>query len=346
MSKIRVGILGSTGIVGQRIIQILEGSNKFEITALSGSERNAGKKYGRATQWMVSHKVPDYVSEMEIIPVSEPEKMAESADMVFSCLPSDAGNLELSYARLMPVVSKSSAHRLDTDVPLMIPGLNDDHLSLIERQMEKGQGFISCDPNCSSTQLSIILKAMENFGVKEVFVDSLQAISGAGYPGVPAMEISGNIIPFIQDEEWKMTTEPKKILGHLSSGAIKPKNLKIHAKCSRVDVQDGHTQNLFIKLKEKFDTDDIVDALCNLEISDDAKNCGFFPDEYIHVTMERERPQPRFDIAVNGGMSVVAGRIEKDGDCCKMTTVSHNTILGAAGGAVLHAELLLLNGYL
>ena len=346
MSKTKVAILGSTGIVGQRLVQMIQDSKEFEINALAGSDRNAGKRYGEACKWLLSSGIPDQVSAMEIIPVSNREKVLQDVDLVFSCLPSDAGDIESKYSERVPVISKSSAHRLDKNVPLMIPGINDDHLSLIDEQRRSGkEGFIACDPNCSSTQLSIILRALEDFGVEEVFVDSLQAISGAGYPGTSAIEITGNIIPYIQDEERKMASEPKKILGTYGNGTIRSKNLMLHAKCSRVDVLDGHTQNLFIRLKEKFDVGDIEAALRTFRQSEAAKSCPTSPEKYIVVTGETDRPQPRLDIMVNNGMSVVAGRIEKDQNYCKMTTVSHNTILGAAGGAVLHGELLKLKGY-
>lgn len=342
MGKVKVSVLGATGMVGQRFVSLLENHPDFELSSVAASERSSGSSYREACKWVISGNMPKYAEDIQVLGLSDSATIVEESDLIFSALPVEGGGYEELLSRSVPVISKSSAHRLNSDVPLVIPGVNDDHLSILDHQKEnrKSEGFISCDPNCSSTQLSIILKALEKFEIGDVFVDSMQAVSGAGYPGISVLDMQDNIVPFIRDEEEKLRREPRKILGSVYGSNITERDMRIIAKCNRVNVSDGHLQSIFMKPGVDFSTDDVISALRNFTPKEKSAACHSFPSSLIVVRNEEDRPQPRFDRLEESGMSVVAGRIEKDGDYLKLTTLSHNTILGAAGGAILHAELL------
>ncbi len=343
MGRLRAAVLGATGMVGQRFVSLLQNHPDFEISVLAATSRSAGKKYAEACKWVIESGMPEDAAQMEVLGFDDAERIVSQSDIVFSALPKEAGKYESGLSDLIPLISKSSAHRMDPAVPLMIPGINDEHLSVLEHQKSsKKGGFLSCDPNCSSTQLAIVIKAVTGFGVERVFVDSMQAISGAGYPGLSSLEIQDNIIPYIDEEEAKLRREPQKILGGLNeerNGFI-PNDIRIIAKCNRVNVSDGHMQSVFIKLGEEFEEEDVEKAIYGFKPAATSSHLHSFPDKLIRVMREPDRPQPKFDRFADGGMSVQVGRIEKDGEYLKLSCLSHNTILGAAGGAILHAELL------
>ncbi len=349
MPGLRAAVLGATGMVGQRLVSLLDGHPRIEVSVLAASERSAGNTYSEACKWVIQPEMPGPARNLEVLSPDSTERIAGNADIVFSALPSSASAYESRLAQRLPVISKSSAHRMDPDVPLIIPGVNDDHLGMIRHQQKarNTDGFISCDPNCSSTQLAVILHALSEFQVENVFVDSMQAVSGSGYPGIPLLDIQDNVIPYIEEEEAKLKREPRKILGRLDESVPEFQDLdvRIMAKANRVNVTDGHLQSIFVKLGKNFSEDDAVCALKEYRPSEAASACYSFPEKLIIVRDEIDRPQPKFDRNAGSGMSVVAGRIEKDGEYLKLSCLSHNTILGAAGGAILHAELLDSLGY-
>lgn len=347
--KLRAAILGATGMVGQRLTSMLNNHPLFETTVLAASDRSAGHSYRDSCKWVLESEMPEDAGEIVVTSIDSTERIVENADMVFSALPREAAKYEDIISNTLPVISKSSAHRLDPDVPLIIPGINDDHIGIIKHQKSarKTNGFISCDPNCSSTQLAVVLKALEKFEIHEVFVDSLQAVSGAGYPGLSLLDIQDNVIPYISEEEEKLKREPRKILGSLDSNnsSYIDKEIQIFAKCNRVNVSDGHLQSIFMKLGNEFTEEDIFEALVDFVPGSAASSCLSFPEKLLIVKSEPDRPQPKYDRNAGSGMSVVVGRIEKDNEYLKLSSLSHNTILGAAGGAILHAELLHSGGY-
>lgn len=348
--RLKTAILGSTGMVGQRLVSLVASNPLFELDILAASSKSSGHSYADSCKWILENHMPESAADIRVIDVDSYDKIAKECDVVFSALPSSSGPLEEKLADKIPVISKSSAHRMDHDVPLMIPGINDGHLELIEvqRTRRKSDGYISCDPNCSSTQLAVVLKALEPLGLENVLVDSMQAVSGAGHPGLSSLDISDNIIPYIVEEEQKLKREPGKILGTYSKvkRSIEHRNLSIIAKCNRVNVSEGHLQSLFIKIKRDFTEDEVHNVLRNFVPESSSAKLHSFPEKLLIVREELDRPQPKYDRNAGDGMSITLGRIEKDGNYLKLSCLSHNTVLGAAGGAILHAELLHKEGYL
>lgn len=349
----RVAILGATGFVGQRFVQLLEGHPWFGITALAASERSVGKTYAEASHWLMASPLSKNLADKTIAactPVAV--EKAGGADLVFSCLPNDlAGPTEEAFAEAgYPVISKASAHRMDADVPLVIPEANPDHDKLIsaQRKARGWTGFIACDPNCSTTPLALTLKPLLPRGVKRVHVATLQGLSGAGYPGVPSLDALGNVIPYIGGEEEKIERETPKILGQLSDGAdrIVPAGIEVSASCNRVPVPEGHLENVFVEFENEVDVkeirsawDNFIGAVHLLGLPSAQK-----PLQYVDGP---DRPQQRLDVNNGKGMTTTIGRLRSDGPRrIKYACLSHNTIQGAAGGAILHAELLKANGFL
>lgn len=338
--KYRVGILGATGTVGQRFIQLLEGHPQFEIAALAASDRSAGKVYAEACAWKLVGNMPDSVKNIEVQPIEPPL----DCEIVFSSLPSNvARDTELAFARAgYPVISNSSSFRMDEDVPLLIPEINHEHLALIDVQKQNrgfGDGFIVTNPNCSVTAFAPPLAALDRkFGVQSVAVTTLQAISGAGYPGVPSMDISGNVLPYIPGEESKVEIEAQKILGKFENGAIVKADFAVSAQCFRVNVLDGHTASVRVDLKNTATLEEVVEAMRVFPRLDLRSS----PEHFIEVTDEPTRPQPRLDIDRGGGMTIVVGRVFPDNIFdYRFVSLSHNTVRGAAGSAILNAELLI-----
>jgi aspartate-semialdehyde dehydrogenase len=343
MKKYRVGILGATGTVGQRFVQLLEGHPQFEITALAASDRSAGKPYAEACAWKLSGEIPEAVGRIEVSAIEPPL----DCDIVFSSLPSNiARETEESFARAgYPVISNSSCYRMDEDVPLLIPEINHDHVGLIETQRKRrgfGKGFIVTNPNCAVASFAPPLAALHRkFGVESAIVTTMQAISGAGYPGVSSMDISDNVLPYIAGEEPKVEIEAQKILGDLVNGSVRHADFSVSAQCFRVDVIDGHTASVRVNLKESSTLEDVVDAMQTFP----TLKLHSSPENFIEVMNEPSRPQPRLDRDNGKGMTITVGRVFPDNVFdYRFVALSHNTVRGAAGSAILNAELLIDKG--
>ena len=348
MKKIEVGILGATGMVGQRFVSLLEHHPWFEVAWLAASERSACKTYAEACNWRVRDPMPRAARDL---PVHEC-KPGKAPQLVFSSLDSKvAGEVEKEFARTgHVVVSNSSNHRMDADVPLLIPEVNPDHLTLLRTQRkERGwKGMIITNPNCTTIGLVMSLAPLEKtFGLEKVLMTSMQAVSGAGYPGVPTLDILGNVIPYIGGEEEKVERETRKLLGKLSDGQVKPGDFVVSAHCNRVPVEDGHTESISVALRTKASVEDLIAAWRKFRSRPQELQLPSAPKHPIIVREERDRPQPKFDIQSENGMAAVVGRVRP----CpvlqfKYTALSHNTIRGAAGAALLNAELMKAEGYL
>ncbi len=349
--KLRVGILGATGMVGQRFIQLLENHPQFEITALAASDRSQGKSFQEACTWRLAGEMPAFVKEMT---VSAPEPPL-ACDLMFSSLPGDGGLARASegaFARAgFPVISNSSAYRMDADVPLLIPEVNHEHLALLEVQRKNAgaqRGYIVTNPNCSTIMLALALAPLHaKFGVKSVVATTMQALSGAGYPGVPSLAISDNVLPFIDGEEEKIEQETLKILGKLQGQGIAAAPMAVSAQCHRVNVSDGHMAAVRVKLERTATLEEVKDALASFTALPQELQLHSAPKFPIIVREEADRPQSRLDRDAGNGMSVTVGRIFPDNVLdYRFVALSHNTIRGAAGAAILNAELLIAMGRL
>lgn len=349
MSKIPVAVLGATGSVGQRFVSLLDAHPWFEVVALTGSDRSVGKPYAQACRWVLSDPMPEWAREMVIAP-SLPE--AIEAQIVFSALPSDeAKEVEPVFARAgIAVCSNASAFRRDPDVPLLLPEVNADHVSLV-RQQRENRGWSGCiltNPNCTSTGLTVALKALQDaFGLKKAFVVSLQALSGAGYPGVPSLDIIDNVIPHIGGEEEKVEWEPRKMLGSLGAQGVELADIRLSAHTNRVAVADGHIVVASVELGSEVSPEEAAAAMAAYQAPPSARELPSSPRPVIRVRGEADRPQPRLDRMTGNGMTTVVGRLRPDPLLhLKFVTLSHNTIRGAAGGSIYNAELLVNNGLL
>jgi aspartate-semialdehyde dehydrogenase len=341
-SKLRLGILGATGTVGQRMISLVDGHPQFEVTAVAASHRSQGRPYAEAVEWRLPVGMPAVVRSL---PVRSPEPPLD-CDLVLSSLPADvAGNVESQFAAAgYPVISNSSSHRMDPDVPLVVPEINPDHLALIERR--QGKGFIVTNPNCSTIMLAIALAPLHaRFGVEAAVVTTMQAISGAGYPGVASLDIVDNVVPFIANEEEKMERETLKILGSVEGGTFRPADFPVSAQCHRVPVVDGHLAAVRVRLARPAEPRELREAFTSFRGVPQELALHSAPACPIIVRDEPDRPQPRLDRDAGGGMSVTVGRIMHDRVLGhRFVVLSHNTIRGAAGAALLNAELLLARG--
>ena len=342
-SRQSVGILGATGMVGQRFIQLLENHPWFEITWLAASDRSSGKTYGEAVRWKLETPLPARIAAMPVSPAT-PENAPK---ILFAALDTDiARDLEPKFATAgCAVISNSSAFRMHADVPLVIPEVNPEHLTLAARQnwgaAGKHSGYIVTNPNCSAIGLVLALKPLaERFGLKAVFVSTMQAVSGAGYPGVPSLDILGNVVPFIRNEEEKLVEETGKLLGTLQDGRIAPYPVRMTAHCNRVAVEDGHTESVSVQLAANVTREEILAAWREFQPLA-AASLPTAPAQPVEFDPAEDRPQPRLDRMRGRGMTVTAGRLRP---CTlldwKFTILSHNTIRGAAGAALLNAELL------
>lgn len=338
-----VGILGATGTVGQRFIQLLQGHPQFEITALAASDRSSGKTYGEACAWKLSGEIPENVREIVVAPIEPPL----DCDIVFSSLPSNvARETEESFARAgYPVISNSSSFRMDEDVPLLIPEINADHLGLIETQQKKrgySKGFIVTNPNCAVASFAPPLAALHRkFGVESAVITTLQAISGAGYPGVSSMDITDNVLPYIAGEEPKVEIEAQKIIGTLTNGSVEKADFAVSAQCFRVDVIDGHTASVRVDLRETATLEEVIAAMREFP----SLKLHSSPEVFMEVLEEPSRPQPRIDRDRGDGMTITVGRVFPDNVFdYRFVSLSHNTVRGAAGSAILNAELLIDKG--
>jgi aspartate-semialdehyde dehydrogenase len=347
--KLRVGILGATGMVGQRFIELLRNHPQFEVTALAASDRSQGKSFQEACIWRLAGEMPAYVKSMTVAAPAPPL----DCELIFSSLPGDiARESEGAFARAgFPVISNSSAYRMDVDVPLLIPEVNHEHLELLDVQRKNGngqQGFIVTNPNCSTIMLALALAPLHSkFGVESVIATTMQALSGAGYPGVASLAISDNVLPFIEGEEEKLEQETLKILGRLNGDTIDTAPMNVSAQCNRVNVSDGHLASVRVKLVQPAAIAEVRDALASFTALPQELHLHSAPERPIIVRQESDRPQPRLDRGAGAGMSVTIGRLQPDNVLdYRFVALSHNTIRGAAGAAILNAELLLATGRL
>lgn len=346
--KFRVGILGATGTVGQRFIQLLEDHPQFEVTALAASDRSQGKTYEEACAWRLPGEMPERVKKITVQSPAPPL----DCDFVVSSLPGDIANdAEESFARKgYPTITNSSSHRMDADVPLLIPEVNHKHLALIDVQRKArgyDRGFIVTNPNCSTIVIALALAPLHaSFGVTSCVATTMQAISGAGYPGVASLDINDNVLPYIGGEEEKIESETLKILGRVN-GAISDAEMQVSAQCNRVNVTDGHMASMRVKLSRPASLDEVRDTLASFTSLPQKLNLHSAPTKPIIVRDEVDRPQPRLDRDAGNGMSVSVGRIARDNVLdYRFVALGHNTIRGAAGAAILNAELLVARGYL
>ncbi len=349
IKKTPVGILGATGVVGQRFIQLLENHPWFEVAWLAASDRSEGKLYGDAVRWRLKTEIPARVAAMS---VSSNSDTAAAPKVIFAALDAAfAADLEPRFAEAgCAVVSNSSAFRMHSDVPLVIPEVNPDHIPIIETQSwrKKSGGYIVTNSNCSAMGLVVALAPLQQqFGLRTVTAVTMQAVSGAGYPGVPSLDILGNVIPYIAKEEEKMEEETQKLLGSLQGGAIKPAPFAMSASCNRVAVEDGHMESIAVKLEKKTTAEEIIAAWTSFKGGVANMRLPSAPEQPVIYLTAPDRPQPRFDVDRGAGMSTTVGRLRP----CnvldwKFTVLSHNTIRGAAGAAVFNAELLRAEGYI
>jgi len=347
--RLRAGVLGATGLVGQRIVNLLASHPWFELTEVAASERSSGKTYAEAVRWHLDAPIPEAARKL-IVKGLDPSL---ECDFVFSALDSSvAGAAEEDFARAgYPVVSNSRNHRMDPDVPLLIPEVNAQHLDAIPLQQKNrgyDTGFIVTNPNCSTAGLVLVLKPLADaFGLEKIFVVTLQAISGAGYPGVPSVDIQGNVVPFISGEEEKMESEPQKLLGKWDGARFVEAGLGIAAHCNRVPVLDGHVECVSLSLKKIASLSEVREALQTFEVSSELASLPSALRNPVVVLDAEDRPQPRRDVNAGNGMAAVVGRIR---ECplldVKLTLLSHNLVRGAAGAALLNAELLAARGLL
>jgi aspartate-semialdehyde dehydrogenase len=349
MSKLCVGVLGATGAVGQRFAQLLADHPYFDLQVLAASERSAGKTYREATNWILTTPMP---ARLETMPIQE-MSLNLDCDLLFSALPTaQAHEWESRFAAAgYAIFSNAGAHRMDGDVPLLIPEVNPDHLGLLERQQrERGwsRGFIVTNPNCTSIPMTMSLAPLKQFGIDAVIATSMQAISGAGYPGVPSLDVIDNIIPFVaESEEIKMGKEPNKMLGVFADGQVQTAGISVSAHCNRVPVSDGHMVTVSVRFRNKPSEQDILTAWQNWNPVAQQLNLPTAPQPPLVFRTEPNRPQPRLDRDTGAGMATIIGRLRP----CEVldyrfVCLAHNTVRGAAGGSVLNAELMFAQGML
>jgi aspartate-semialdehyde dehydrogenase len=343
---VRAGILGATGAVGQRLIQLLEPHPDFEIAALTASEDSAGEQYRDAAKWRINMPIPEDVAEMTVHETA-PSAVPDDVDLIFSSLPSSVGAaVEPAFCEEGYVVSSNSSNaRADPDVPLTIPEVNADHLDLIEVQRdERGwDGALVKNPNCSTITMVPPLAALDDaFGLDRITVSTLQAVSGAGYSGVTSMEIIDNAIPHIGGEEEKMETESRKLLGTFDGAEVQWHDARVDASCNRIPTLDGHLENVWTDTAEDTTVEAAADALREYQTLDLPSS----PDQLVHVHDEPDRPQPRLDRDRENGMAIAVGGVQETDGGLQFNCLAHNTMRGAAGASVLNGELLLENGYL
>jgi aspartate-semialdehyde dehydrogenase len=347
MKPIEVGVLGGTGMVGQHFIRFLQGHPWFKLTWLGASDRSAGKKLQEATAWRLDGDMPETAAQIKV----SDSKPGSAPRLLFSAMDASvATEIEQAFAQAgHVVVSNSRNHRMDPDVPLLVPEVNPSHLSLIHaQQRNRGwKGMIVTNPNCSTVVLTMALAPLLQFGIKRVMATTMQAVSGAGYPGVPSIDILANVIPFIGGEEDKMQVETQKILGGVSQGSALPLNARVSAQCHRVAVADGHMVATSVEFASKPQVAEVRNAIVNFQGLPQERQLPSAPPRPLIYMEQQDRPQPRRDANRENGMSVFVGRAR---ECpvldVKFVACGHNTIRGAAGAAILNAELMASEGFL
>lgn len=355
--KLRVGILGGTGMVGQRFISLLENHPWFEVVLVAASPRSAGKTYEEAVgdRWKMTTPMPEAVKKLVVLDVNEIDKIAEQVDFVFSAVDMSKDEIkaiEEAYAKAeVPVVSNNSAHRWTPDVPMVVPEINPEHMNVIEFQKKRlgtTRGFVAVKPNCSIQSYAPVLTAWAEFEPYEVIVSTYQAISGAGKTFKDWPEMVENIIPYIGGEEEKSEKEPLRIWGEIKDGVIVPADhIKITSQCIRVPVLNGHTATVFVKFKKQPTKEQLIEKLLAFKGEPQRLGLPSAPKQFIQYLEEDNRPQVQLDVNYENGMGISVGRIREDSIYdWKFVGLSHNTVRGAAGGAVLCAELLKAQGYI
>ncbi len=356
----RVAIIGVTGAVGQEFVLALNKHPWFEVKQIAASERSAKKKFVDAIRdpnsgilkWHLREPIPEYVKDMTVESVDDIKH--ENLDLIFSSVESEAArDIETRFAKDIPVISTSAAYRYESDVPILIPGINDDHIALLDTQRKNRgwKGFVAPLPNCTTTGLAITMKPLlDKFGAQKIIMTSMQSMSGAGRsPGVSALDITDNIIPYIPKEEDKVRLETGKILGKLVDGKIDPAKLKVSCTCTRVPVIDGHTETVFVETASHTDPESVKKAMREFSSKVSISDLPSAPKEYLLVHEDPTRPQPRLDREINEGMTTMVGRVREDtvfDNGIKYVLFSHNEKMGSAKGAVLLAELLYKKGYI
>jgi aspartate-semialdehyde dehydrogenase len=348
-TRIPAAVLGATGSVGQRFVQLLDDHPWFEVVALTGSDRSVGKCYGEACHWILPESMPDWARPIQIVPTTP---AALDVALVFSALPASVARkaeVDLAQAGIL-VCSNASAYRQAEDVPILLPEINPDHTGLLENQ-RKAHGWpggIVTNPNCTSTGVSVTLKVLQNaFGLRRVFMVSMQALSGAGYPGVASLDILDNVIPYIANEEEKVEWEARKILGAYTGEGIDLADFGISAHTNRVAVSDGHMVCLSVELEQPVGVEEAAHVLTEYAAPEESRDLPSSPRPVVLLRSEPDRPQPRLDRMTGNGMTTVVGRLRPDPLFhLKMVVLSHNTIRGAAGGSIYNAELLVRQGWL
>jgi aspartate-semialdehyde dehydrogenase len=356
MERTKAVVCGATGMVGQIYVAMLADHPWFELVGVAASERSAGKRYEDVARWYIPGEIPACARGMTVLYCTPEAIAATGATLVFSALPSSvAGPVEDAFANAgMAVVADTASHRMDADVPLIVPEVNADHLAALSAQRRAGgHGFIVTGPNCSTAGLILSLKPLQQaFGIRRVVVVTMQALSGAGYAGVPSMAIVDNLIPFIKGEEEKMEHETQKMLGTWTDGSFHPADIPVSASCNRVSVLDGHTESVMVELDYSVSPQEVAAAMSGFLGEPQRLRLPTAPDYPIIVRTEDDRPQPRLDRMAGEpqrarGMAAVVGRIRSDPAFptgIRYTVLSHNTIRGAAGNAILTAELLRAKG--
>ncbi|PSP55421.1 aspartate-semialdehyde dehydrogenase [Halobacteriales archaeon QS_1_67_19] len=343
--SVRVAVLGATGAVGQRCIQLLDDHPEFELAAVTASESSAGRPYEAAAKWRIDAPIPDAVADLSVR-ATDPDAVPDDVNLVFSSLPSGvAAEVEPAFAEAGYVLSSNSSNdRLADDVPLVVPEINPGHLDLLEVQRdERGwDGGVIKNPNCSTITMVPTLAALDRFGLERVHVSTLQAVSGAGYSGVGSVEIIDNVLPHIGGEEAKMETESKKLLGSFDGAELSHHDAAVSASCNRVPTVDGHLENVWAETADDVAATEVEDAFRAVESLDLPSS----PDPLIEVFEAPDRPQPRLDRNVGGGMAIAAGGVQETPAGVQYDCLAHNTIRGAAGAAVLNGELLRCEGWL
>lgn len=345
--RLRIGILGATGLVGQRLVHMLQDHPFFELAAVAASDRSIGRRFGDACPWRLPFEMPEQAARLTVAACEPPL----DCDIVVSSLPSDvAAVAEPAFAAAgYPVISNSSALRMDPDVPLVVPEINPDHLDLVAAQRATrgfDRGFVVTNPNCSTIALVLALAPLDvRFGIQTVAVTTMQAASGAGYPGVPSLDLVDNVIPYIGGEEEKVETEPQKIMGRVDAGTLTHAAFRISAQCNRVAVHEGHLESVRITFRDRPTPEQVAETLSAFRGLPQELGLPTAPARPLVVRAEPDRPQPRLDRDAERGMATVVGRISTDTLFdVKFTLLGNNMVRGAAGAALLNAELLVATG--
>lgn len=346
--KIPVAVLAATGSVGQRFIQLLEGHPWFEVVAVTGSDRSIGQPFEKVCRWLLPDPIPESVGKLTVLP-TDPASL-KNIPLVFSALPADiAREVEPEFAKAgINVCSNASAYRREPDVPILLPEVNPDHLDVLASQRKNNgwKGCIVTNSNCTSTGLTVALKALQDaFGLTKLFAVSMQALSGAGYPGVPSLDILDNVIPYIGGEEDKVEWETRKMLGNVDNGTISLADFTVSAHTNRVAVSDGHMVCASVQLTRQTSVDEVIEAFRHYQAPASSRSLPSTPDPVIIYRPENDRPQPHLDRMLGHGMATVVGRVRPDPLFdIKFVVLSHNTIRGAAGGSIYNAELMVSQG--